>query len=67
MSNPKAKVLALDKVDVDRIYEEQLDHHFGINKFTCGSESLSMSFPLEFRIGAVHHQGQGKVPLLPGR
>ena len=35
MSNPKARVLALDKVDVDRMYEEQLDHHFGINKFTC--------------------------------
>jgi len=35
MANPKAKVLALDKVALDKIYEEQLDHHFGINQTTC--------------------------------
>ena len=79
MSNPKAKVLALDKVDVDRIYEEQLDHHFGINKFTCGSESLSMSFVrikpgkkarahfhLNSELGQYIIKGRGKYHFYPG-
>lgn len=44
MSNPKAKVLSVYTVESDRVYEKQLDHHFGINKMTCDSESLSMTF-----------------------
>ena len=40
MPNPKAKVLSLDRVESDRVYEKQLDHHFGINKTTCESEVI---------------------------
>jgi len=33
-----------DDVTVDKNYEKQLDHHFGISKESCGSENISMSF-----------------------
>jgi hypothetical protein len=31
-------------VSVNKDYEKQLDHHFGISKESCGSEGISMSF-----------------------
>ena len=39
-----AVVMYREKVDADKMYEVQLEHHFGIDKTTCNSESLCMSF-----------------------
>ena len=79
MSNPKAKVLSVDTVESDRVYEKQLDHHFGINKMTCDSESLSMTFVrikpghkarahfhLNSELGQYIIKGKGKYHFYPG-
>jgi len=79
LSNPKAKVLSVDTVESDRVYEKQLDHHFGINKMTCDSESLSMTFVriksghkarahfhLNSELGQYIIKGKGKYHFYPG-
>lgn len=79
MDIPRAKVIHLDTVEADKLYERQLDHHFGINKFSCGSERITMSFVYirpKHRARAHFHlnadlaqyiiKGRGKYHFYPG-
>ena len=46
MEKHRAKIIRMDtdQLEVDRTYERQLDHHFGVSNESCGSENITMSF-----------------------